>query len=229
MVQLKTATTSSLIRVHCLCTGLFCSLLLSFLVFLLTTVNSRHLVPSLPLSTSNYSATYFRKNHPSSTTKNNRIIDPSWYNKSILNVLPRSEKVNKQDIDDGIVKQVRNYGNQKLRQTQTTKKKLMIDLSGYNVPTPATLVKNAAMMKRRGYSGSIIRLDNMWNEPFVNDIERTFNETDFATNYPTLQKMNSQLTSYTHNFLICYSQMSNGWTWLVDRTERNNQTERKKT
>jgi hypothetical protein len=204
MMQSMTTMTASLIRLHWFYIGIWLSQCF-FNTVSPTTATRRQWQGSVSLPLSNYNTTYLLKPRPLSSTI-------SWYNTSIPKVISLDEK----DSKLGIKNQIRNDIDQDDRQIRTIRKKLIIDLSGYNIPIPATLLKNAAMMKGRGYSGSIIRLENMWNEPFVNDIERIFNEADFATNIPQLQKMSTQLTSYTHNFLVCYSQMSSGWTWLSD-------------
>lgn len=73
--------------------------------------------------------------------------------------------------------------------------KKLIDLSGYNIPVPATLVKNAASMRRRGYSGSFLKLANLWNDIFSSGPEHIYNKDEFLSNYDSLEKLKA--TQYT--------------------------------
>jgi hypothetical protein len=96
-------------------------------------------------------------------------------------------------------------------ENQAVTKKL-IDLSGYNVPYPDTLLATIPAMKTRGYAGSIFKLKGLWSDVFVKTPEHRYNQTAFTSNYPTLRQLKA--SGYTQNFLIIYSQMEEGWSWL---------------
>ncbi len=96
-------------------------------------------------------------------------------------------------------------------ENQATTKKL-IDLSGYNVPYPDTLLANIPAMKTRGYAGSIFKLKGLWSDIFVKTPEHRYNEAAFTSNYANLRQI--KVSGYTDNFLIVYSQMEEGWSWL---------------
>jgi hypothetical protein len=95
---------------------------------------------------------------------------------------------------------------------EVTKK--LLDYSAFNVPSPQILLDNISAMKERGYSGSIFKLEGVIADVFVNDPEHRYNEAAFTSNYPVLQQLKK--THYTENFLLIYSQMSEGWSWLSD-------------
>jgi hypothetical protein len=96
-------------------------------------------------------------------------------------------------------------------ENQAVNKKL-IDLSGYNVPNPTTLLQNIPAMKSRGYAGSIFKLGGLWSDVFVKTPEHRYNQAAFTANYPALRQIKA--SGYTDNFLIVYSQMEEGWSWL---------------
>jgi hypothetical protein len=97
--------------------------------------------------------------------------------------------------------------------TQETTKKLL-DYSAFNVPNPQTLLDNIPAMQLRGYAGSIFKLDGTTSDVFVNDPEHRYDEAAFTANYPVLGQLKE--SGYTENFLLVYSQMSEGWSWLSD-------------
>jgi hypothetical protein len=98
-------------------------------------------------------------------------------------------------------------------ENQAVTKKL-IDLSGYNVPYPDTLLATIPAMKTRGYGGSIFKLKGLWSDVFVKTPEHRYNQTAFRSNYANLRQIKA--SGYSENFLIVYSQMEEGWSWLSD-------------
>jgi hypothetical protein len=92
--------------------------------------------------------------------------------------------------------------------------KKLIDYSAFNVPNPRTLLDNVPVVEGRGYSGSIFKLDGVTADVFVNHPEHRYDEAAFTSNYPTLEQLGR--SGYTENFLLVYSQMSEGWSWLSD-------------
>jgi hypothetical protein len=90
--------------------------------------------------------------------------------------------------------------------------KKLIDLSGFNVPYPNKLLANIPAMQSRGYAGSVFKLEGLWSDVFVKDPEHRYNQAAFTANYPTLRQIKQ--SGYSENFLIVYSQMSEGWSWL---------------
>jgi hypothetical protein len=95
---------------------------------------------------------------------------------------------------------------------QVTKK--LLDYSAFNVPFPQTLLDKTTAMKERGYSGSIFKLDGVVANVFVNTPEHRYDEAAFMANYPVLGQLKN--SGYTENFLLMYSQMDEGWSWLSD-------------
>jgi hypothetical protein len=90
----------------------------------------------------------------------------------------------------------------------------VIDLSGYSLPYPNKLLETIPAMKARGYAGSVFKLEGLWSDVFVNDPEHLYNEAAFLSNYPTLKQI--KRSGYSENFVLIYSQMSAGWSWLSD-------------
>jgi hypothetical protein len=98
-------------------------------------------------------------------------------------------------------------------ENQVSTKKLL-DYSAFNVPSPKILLDNIPAMKSRGYGGSIFKLEGVTADVFVNDPEHRYDEAAFTSNYPTLKEIKG--SGYKENFLLVYSQMSEGWSWLSD-------------
>ncbi len=92
--------------------------------------------------------------------------------------------------------------------------KKLIDYSAFNVPTPQILLDNIPAMQSRGYAGSIFKLEGLYADVFVNNPERLHDETALTSNYETLRQIKE--SGYTENFLLVYSQMNEGWSWLSD-------------